>query len=282
MKRSNWLWFVGSGLLAILAGVAAILALIWMADRPQPEAETPGQPVVVAQGPISAQSTIRADMVRLEERNDVPSGAINEMGTVLGGRALRDIAEGEVLRVQDVQPAEGDQVPISSLSLGNDHIAVALPADDVLSQWGAVAVGDHVDVLLTLDVILESAMYPEEVLTLSEGQTVQRVERDQSMDNVSVLVLQNLEVLRIIQEPQAEVQQQNRQDQEEQPIPPRKALILKVSPQDAVLLKYFRDSTGQIDLALRLPDNGTLFDVDPVNINYLIRRYGITLPEPLE
>ena len=280
MRRSNWLWFAASGLLAVLAGVAAILVLYWMADRPTPEVQPLGQAVVVAQGPIGANSLIRADMVRLEERNEIPSGAINEMGTVLGGLALRDIAEGQVLRVQDVQPAEFEQ-PVT-LDLGDDQIAVALPADDVLSQWGAVAVGDHVDVLLTLDVILESPMYPEEILTLAEGETVQRVERDQSLDNVSVLVLQNLEVLRIIQEPQAEAQQQGRQDQEEEIAPARRALILKISPQDAVLLKYFRDSTGQIDLALRSPDNGTLFDVEPVNINYLIRRYGITLPEPLE
>jgi len=281
MKRSNWLWFAASGLLAILAGVAAILALRWMAQQPTAEVPAPGQMVVVARTPIGANSLIRADNVSLEERDDIPSGAVTEVGAVLGGLALRDIAAGEVLRVQDVQLDESEQ-PIG-IRLEDDQIAVALPADDVLSQWGAVAVGDHVDVLLTLDVILESPMYPEEVITLAEGETVQRVERDQSLDNVSALVLQNLEVLRIIQEPQTEAQQQSRQDQQEQEVvPASKALILKISPQDAVLLKYFRDSTGQIDLALRSPDNGTLFDVEPVNINYLIRRYGITLPEPLD
>jgi len=280
MRRSNWLWFAASGLLAILAGVAAILALRWMAEQQTPDVPTRRQAVVVARTPIGANSLIRADHVTLEERDDIPSGAANEVGSVLGRLALRDIAEGEVLRVQDVQPAEGEQAV--ALDLGSDQLAVALPADDVLSQWGAVAPGDHVDVLLTLDVILETPMYPEEVLTLAEGETVQRVERDESLDNVSVLVLQNLEVLRIIQEPQPEAQQQGRQAGEEEAIPLRRALILKVTPQDAVLLKYFRDSTGQIDVALRSPDNGTLFDVEPVNINYLIRRYGITLPEPLE
>jgi len=49
-----------------------------------------------------------------------------------------------------------------------------------------------------------------------------------------------------------------------------------------VVLKYLRDSVGQIDLALRSPTNNTLFDVDPVNINYLVLRYGIALPQPLE
>ena len=280
MKRSNLLWFAGSGLLAILAGVAAILALRWAADQPAAEAPAAKQAVVVARTPIGANSLIRADLVIQDERDEIPSGAINEVSEVVGRRALRDIAEGEVIRVQDVEPDEGEQA--QAWDLGNEQIAVALPADDVLSQWGAVAPGDHVDVLLSLDVILETPMYPEEVLTAEEGETIQALERDQSMDHVSVLVLQNLEVLRIIQEPEVEVDQQSRTGEEEAPLVARQALILKVDPQDAVLLKYFRDSTGKIDLALRSPDNGTLFDVDPVNINYLIRRYGISLPEPLE
>lgn len=280
MKRSNWLWFAGSGFLAILAGVAAILALRWMAERQAPDVQAPRQAVVVARTPIGANTLIRADHVTVEERDNIPSGAVNEVGAVLGGLALRDIAEGEVLRVQDVQPAQGEQTV--ALDLGNDQIAVALPADDVLSQWGAVMPGDHVDVLLTLDVILETPMYPEEAFIQAGEEGLQLIERDQSLDNISVLVLQNLEVMRIIEEPQTQAEQGARQDQEEQAVPAQRALVLKVTPQDAVLLKYFRDSTGIIDLALRSPDNGTLFDVEPVNINYLIRRYGITLPEPLE
>jgi hypothetical protein len=39
---------------------------------------------------------------------------------------------------------------------------------------------------------------------------------------------------------------------------------------------------AQIDVALRKADNETLFNVQPVNINYLMLRYGIVLPQPLE
>ena len=58
--------------------------------------------------------------------------------------------------------------------------------------------------------------------------------------------------------------------------------MLKIDPQDAVVLKYLRDSVGSIDLALRSETNSTLFDTQPVNINYLVLRYGIVLPQPLE
>ena len=61
-----------------------------------------------------------------------------------------------------------------------------------------------------------------------------------------------------------------------------RALILKIDPQDAIVLKYLRDSEGTIDVALRSPENNALYDVEPVNINYLALRYGIELPQTLE
>jgi Flp pilus assembly protein CpaB len=108
------------------------------------------------------------------------------------------------------------------------------------------------------------------------------MERDQSLDGVSVLTLQDLEVLQIIEEPQPQLQEQGQQQQQAAGTVPKRALILKIDPQDAVVLKYLRDSVGKIDLALRSPTNSTLFDVQPVNINYLVLRYGIVLPQPLQ
>lgn len=279
MKRRNWLWFGASGILAVGAGVLAILALNWAAQTQTPAVEEQQQFVVVARNPIGARTVIRTDNVTLEERSDIPSGSLTEVGDAVGRRALRDIVQGEVLRVQDVEVLTETQD--LAFLLENDYIAVAVPADDILSGWGGVLPGDHVDVLFTIDVILETPMYPEETITLQEGETIQRLERDQSLDNVSVLTLQNLEVLRIIEEPIADAQTQQQQAEVE-PVAQRRALLLKVDPQDAVVLKYLLDSEGTIDLALRSPTNETLFDVDAVSINYLLLRYGMTLPEQPE
>ena len=166
------------------------------------------------------------------------------------------------------------------LLLGNDKIAIAMPADDILSKWGAVAPGDHVDVLFSIDVLLETPL-PADILKMAqEGTPFSPVERDQSLDKVSVLSLQNLEVLQVIEEPTA-VESQQQQQQQPVTLPP-KALILKIDPQDALVLNYLIDSVGKISLALRSPTNNALFDVEAVNINYLVLRYGIRLPEPLQ
>ncbi len=278
MKRRSWIWFLISGMLALLAGVVAIAALRFFADRIDPEIPIASQMVVVANSPIAAGSIIRVDWVALTERDQIPSGAIVNPDDVIGRKALADIAPNEVIRVQDVeQEAQGP----SRSDIPADKIAVALPADDILSKWGAVVPGDHVDVLFTLDVILETDMYPEDVLRVEEGEVLQRLERDESLDHVSVLTLQNLEVLQIIEEPEVPLEE-GQQAQDQVVSVPRRAMILAINPQDAVLLKYLRDTEGILDVALRSPDNGTLFNAEPVNINYLVLRYGIVLPEPLQ
>ncbi|HSJ54989.1 MAG TPA: Flp pilus assembly protein CpaB [Anaerolineae bacterium] len=282
MKRRSWVWFLVSGVLALIAGGVAIAALLFFAQRTSPDIPVAKQMVVVATSPIAAGSIVSVDWVTLEERDQIPSGAIMNVDEVAGRKALADIAPNEVLRAQDIEPEDGASRQVLPEDLADDKIAVALPAEDILSQWGAVVPGDHVDVLFTVDVILETPMYPEEVLRVEEGEVVQRLERDQSLDHVSVLTLQNLEVLQIIEEPQVPVEEGAQTGENQVATMPRRALLLAVSPQDAILLKYVRDTAGIIDVALRSPDNGTLFNTEPVNINYLILRYGIVLPEPLQ
>jgi Flp pilus assembly protein CpaB len=282
MKRS-WLWIVASVLLAVLAGVLAIVTLNRAVGgtTDQPAAEGPKRQVVVARQAIAAGTEIRGDSVLVEERDQIPSGAVVRVPDVLGLITLRDFAQGEVLLMQDLAPVDFTEAITLTRNLHillEDKIAVALPADDVLSKWGAVLPGDSVDVLFTMDMILETPMLLDEIITL-EGD-FQRVERDQSMDQATVLALQDLEVLQIIEEPQVQVTQEG-----DEPPPaelPRRAMILKIDPQDAVILKYLRDTATKIDVALRSPINDALFEVESVNINYLMLRYGIAVPQPLE
>jgi Flp pilus assembly protein CpaB len=286
MKRRSWLWFIASAALAVLAGAIAILALNWSTAQQATVAPTPKQAVVVARQPIAASTTIRADNITVEERDEIPSGAAVRVQDVQGLMTLRDIAQGEVIVMQDLASLGLTTAMTGTRNLpvllGDNKIAVALPADDILSQWGAVLPGDHVDVLFTMDVILETPLLLEDLIVSESGEVFSPVERDQSLDEVSVLSLQNLEVLQILEEPQVEAAEPTRQQQQAPPTPPRRALVLKIDPQDAVVLKYLRDSVGSIDVALRSPTNNVLFNVQPVNINYLILRYGIVLPQPLE
>ncbi len=280
MKRRSWLWFVVSAILAVLAGVLAVAVLRIALESQPPEESVPKRAVVVALQPIAAGTFLEVDNVRVEEREDIPSGAAVRVPNVLGRRTLRAFADGEVILMQDLERWPSKELSGTlTYQLEEDRIAVALPADDILSKWGAVLPGDHVDVLFTLDIVLETPMRPEDFILTDEGEVFAGVERDQSLDQVSVLALQNLEVLYILEEPQPEILDE---ELEGPPEPPKRALVLKLTPQDAVILKYLQNSVSKIDVALRSPENNTLFAVEAVNINYLMLRYGISLPQPLE
>ena len=270
MKRRNWLWFVASALLAVLAGV---LAMVLLRPDPSDEIAKEKREVVVARAPIAVNDVIRIDMVTAEEREVIPSGAAVAPKDVENCVAQGNIAQGQVILMQEVycdDPGDGEGPNLE------DKIAVALPANDILSKWGVILPGDHVDVLISMDVILETPMYPWDLRTV-EDLALYGVERDQSMDNVSVLTLQNLEVIRIVEEPAPEGEQDP-----ENPIPRNRALLVKADPQDAVVLKYLLDTGARVSLAQRDPEWEALFNVQPVNVNYLVLRYGIVLPQPLE
>lgn len=280
MKRRNWLWFIASFVLALLAGLIVVYLLVINPPGPDDIVPERTRRVVVATQSIARNSEIRADFIQIldVDEDQIPSGAAVRSQDVIGAIAKRDFALNDVITMQDIVLPWAPRRITETLLIDDDKLVAVLEADDILSQWGGVIPGDRVDLLFSLDIILETPMYPQEVLGADQG--IQLIERDQSMDQSSVLALQNLEVLEILEEPAAPSAAQ-----QEEGVPvelPRRALVLQIDPQDAVILKYLRDSEATIDVALRARDNDTQYEVDAVNINYLILRYGIVLPEPLE
>jgi hypothetical protein len=53
------------------------------------------------------------------------------------------------------------------------------------------------------------------------------------------------------------------------------AILLTISPQDALLVKYAKDKDGIVDIVLRAPGAEQPFDVEPVDVDYMINRYRI-------
>ena len=60
--------------------------------------------------------------------------------------------------------------------------------------------------------------------------------------------------------------------------PPSDVVLLALSPQQQLLLKYAVESNADIDYALRGVDNGQIFGIENVDINYLLQRFNIEVP----
>ncbi len=257
--RKGWIWYLAGLLLAIVAGGIAIVAM--QQATPTREAPPPPtQPVVVAKQDIPAQQVITPDA--LEVKNmllaDVPSGAVFRIEDAAGKFALQAIPSGQPILAQQIVSLSGTGSITSTSKLSallpTDKIGVVLPADDLLSQSGEVGTGDHIDILASL--IVASA-------TPNKG------------GQVSLLTLQNVPVVKVLQEQVAATNSQGQTTSRPGKI---SGLVVAVDPQDSVTLKYFLDAGAKISLGLRPPKLTSIFNLIPVTINYIADKFNIQAP----
>lgn len=263
---------LAGGVVAALAGLVAMFALRTAVSTVQvPPVEAPlTRPVVVATHMVARRSILTEADVEIRElpEDAIRSGAVVKTEDAVGKITLTELNEGEIILAQNLlevtaegAPEEGE-VSLAE-ALEEDEVAVALPATDLLSRFGVVMPGDKVDVLFSVNVVGKT--YEEEV---PRGGLV------------ALTTIQDLEILKIVTEKPTVVEGQQPPAEGEQPS--ERLVILIADPQEAVILKYLKDSGGVIDFALRAPTSERLFDTEPVTINYLAIRYGIIPPEPLD
>jgi len=264
--RRGWIWYLAGLLLAVIAGLIAMVAL----RRAVPAAEPARQatrPVIVARTDISARQVVPADAV--ETRNlpleEIPSGAIYRVEDAVGKFTMTEFKAGNPLLAQNlVAPPSGPGSSITSTVklaalLPNDKVGVVLPAGDLLSQSGDVDIGDRVDILASLVVV-----------GAGEGEAGQ----------VSLMSLQNVSVIKVLQEAQSSGSSSGQSGQTQQRTKIM-GLVLALDPQDAVVLKYFIDANAKVSIDVRPNKLTSIFVVLPVSINYIADKYGIQVPKPL-
>jgi len=260
---------LAGGLVAVLAGLVAMFALRSAVTTVQvPAVEAPlTRPVVVATHLVARRTVLSETDVEIRElpEDAIRSGAVVKTEDAVGRITLTELNEGEIILAQNLleitaegAPQEGE-VSLAE-ALEEDEVAVALPATDLMSRFGVVMPGDKVDILFSVNVV---------------GKTLE--EEVPRGGLVALTTVQDLEILQIVALKPTVVEEGEEGEQ-----PSERLLILIADPQQAVIIKYLKDSGGVIDFALRAPTSEQLFDTEPVTINYLARRYGIIPPEPLD
>ncbi len=262
--RRGWIWYLAGLLLAIIAGVVAVMALQQAVPTAEP-ARPATRPVIVAARNIEARQIVPLDAVEARDfqLDAIPSGAVFRVEDAAGKFALQAVAAGQPMLAQNLAaPPSGpgstitSTVQLSAL-LPEDKVAVALPADELLSKSGDVGIGDHIDIIGTLVVIGDE-----------EGEAGQ----------VTVMNLQNVPVVKVLEE----VEPSSSSDPNRSARTKITGLVLAVDPQDAVILRYFVDANARLSIDLRSPELKSVFDVVPVTINYLADKFGIQVPKPVE
>jgi pilus assembly protein CpaB len=189
----------------------------------------------------------------------VPAGALNNVDDAVGRLTTTDLLPNEPLidqRLVDPNVVANDGR--TAVYLVDGQLLLALPAQDLLSRIGVIKPGDSVDIAVTLSFPADRGIGAEE-----GGQDEQS----------TFFLLQNVPVVGTTGKaaPPVNVSEGAAAAVDERP----DTLLVTVSPQDALALKYAIDAGGTLDLLLRPPGVTRPFLADPVDVDYLINRYRI-------
>jgi pilus assembly protein CpaB len=246
------LWLIAGLVVAVLAGAVAFISL-----QRATEASTIDEldaallvQVVVAAQEIEVRGQLTVDNLALVEVpvDTTPEGAIGSIEEAEGKITLVDLYPGEIIlaqRLLDPNVLTGDGR--LALVVADGEVLMAFPTQDLMSRVGVLKPGDHVDLLFSL-------------YFASDGEGQEGEEAQVTFD-----LLQNLTIAALVG--------QKNDDGSLKGVPD--ALLFTVSPQDALVLKYAKDAGGIMDIVLRPPGIEHPYSTEPVDVDYLIRKYDI-------
>ena len=260
------LWLIVGLMVALVAGVVAFMALSRAtALRSGTTQEVVQVDVVVATGPIPVRTILTAENLRTKQIpvNAVPEGALQQISQAQGKITMVALYPEEVVLAQrlvdpNVIPADGRK----ALVLDAEQVLFAFDAGDLMSSLGVLKAGDHVDLLATL------------AFPANRGATESSGAKDQP---ASFSLLQNLTIAAIVGGPAPSDQGATAAPSRAASEGTSAALLLTISAQDALTLKYVKDAGGRVDVVLRAPGAEGPFTVEPVDWNYLIDKFKIPI-----
>lgn len=257
-RMRGCLWLLAGLVMALLAGVVGFMTLSRAsAQRSANEGATPEVPVVVAAQAVPVRSALKpSDLImRNLPVNAVPEGALRDVSEAVGRVILTELYAGEiVLRQRLVDPNLKSGDGRFALALTDDQVLLAYPASDLLSRSGMLKPGDRVDLLFSVEVDPNRSLSAVGARTAGGGE-----------ETATFSSLQNVTISAVVAgQPGSDAATAAPQ-----------MLLLTLSPQDALTLKYLKDIDGVLDMVLRAPGAEQPYVTDPVDADYLIRRYRL-------
>jgi len=266
-RLRGFLWLIAGVVVAALAGGVAFIALTRATTEGfrVTDVVAPQENVVIVSRTVNVHDVLTAENVEVRQMpvDAIPEGALRDIEQVLGKITLVPLYPGEMLLPQrlldpNVRPPDGR----TALVLADDNVLMAFPADDLINQVNVLQAGDHVDFLFTYEMPIdrETGFLP---VAPAEGVVGPAQEEEAPTETLTFNLLQNVPIAAVVRQ----------LNEEGQPTGAPRALLLTITPQDALVLKYMKDVGAVVDLVLRAPGAEGQFAVDPVDLDYVINGY---------
>ena len=250
-------------------------------------------PVVVSTHALTIRSLVQAADVQIVQMpaEFVPLDALSSVQDAVGKITMIPLSTGElVLHHHLADPTNISQD--MSFIIGDDQVVMAFPATDLMSQVNVLQPGDQVDILVSV----EEPVQPTTGGGAVSGGSSTSSQQDKQLFTFDAL--QRLTIQAMVVEIKPKTQSSSSTSStaagsvegEPPPTPTPSldeiqplAVMLALSPQDALVLKNLKDAGGTVDIVLRTPTSSQAFDAQPVSPEYLKDRYGLVVegPNPL-
>ncbi len=262
-QRKGWLWMLAGVMLALVAGLLVYRVLSSAAETQASGPVVETRPVVVALEELPLRTVITEDMVAVREMpvEFIPEGAAQDLNEVVGKMVVDAITKGEVILLDRLDSPTNVTRNIA-LAIPEEHVVIALPAQDLLNRVGMLKPGDRVDILFSLHFGDQS---PDQTITLN------------ALQNVTIQAIVMPSTLAAAEQAVEAVEEGDQQGSVLDT-----AILVAVTPQEALVLKYLLDSGGTLDYALRPPDDDSAPFVEPVGVQYMEDRYEFERPAAAE
>jgi pilus assembly protein CpaB len=151
--------------------------------------------------------------------------------------------------------------------MSETHVLMAFPAGDMISRLGLPKQGDIVDLYATIS---------SEIETVNEnGETETRTTR------LTLDAMQRINITALVADIIVNDEQVRAEPGEEETVPRKsvniQAYLLALDPQDALILKFLKDSGATFDIVIRVPTSTGQFNLTPVTSEYLKELYGLEI-----
>ena len=180
----------GFFLLALICGLIAAVSMYVYLNGATRNSPSTLKPLVVVKTNIQARSVIEASQLVVKDvpTQGYPQGGYSTIQNVVGSVALLNLSAGDLV-VSAMLVRQNSQNSSNGISIGNTTAltvpdgkrAVAIPIGLVSGVGYAVKPGDHVDILVTIDIKDSSAnsqavtvttLVAQDVLILSVGESI--------------------------------------------------------------------------------------------------------------
>ena len=259
-QKGGCLWLLVGLVLAVVAGGLAFATMLRATAAEEPaESTEPVSPVVIVARDVAPRVKISADHLITKEipLSAIPANAIRDIEEAVGKVTSSQLIAGEILlepRIGIVGEQRGGTL---NFDLDPGKVVMIFPASDILSRTGILKPGDVIDLLYSANVVEKA---PGSSDAPDDGEFV------------TFWALQKVSITALVLPASPE-------DPDEESATGRiapESYLLALDPQDALLLKHFKDKDAILDVVLRARGDDADFDPDPVNDGYIIDRFDIS------